>query len=316
MKVSELFKYVITRGIEADPRGKDGLAKVLADVKKEYDALPEEKKWEFDQERLWNPYVDSRVLNNPDDPEVSRVMMGINIDSAELLLADRLRERGEQIDLVIGHHPRGTSMPGLHEVMGIQVDFYEGWGVPVNVGEQILEPRMKEVMRSIMPLNHQQSVDTARLLGMPFMNTHSPADILVHTHIQKYLDAANTYTLGDVCEELKKLPEYRTGVRLKNGPHVIVGDKNGRCGKVVVKFAGGTGAPKTIYKALEAAGVGTAVFMHLKEEHMELAKEHHINVIVAGHMPSDSMGMNLMYGPLEKEGKLKVVRMSGMLGPE
>jgi len=316
MKVSELFRYVVERGKENDPRGKENVERLFSEARKEYEALAEEKKWEFDQENLWNPYADSRLLNNPGDPDVKRVLMGINIDSAEVLLADRLREKGDKLDMVIGHHPRGIGMPGLHEVMDIQVDFYERWGVPVNVGESILEPRMKEVMRNILPVNHQQAVDTARLLGIPFMCTHSPSDIMVHNFVQKHLDSANPYRVGDVVKSLKDIPEYRNAVLLKNGPVVVVGREKNRCGRVVVKMAGGTGPPKTVYKALKEAGVGTMVCMHMKEEHIELAKEHSINVVVAGHMASDSIGMNLLYGELERKGELDIVRMSGLIGPK
>jgi len=80
-------------------------------------------------------------------------------------------------------------------------------------------------------------------------------------------------------------------------------------------MAGGTGGAKTLYEAFEKAGVGTYIAMHVKEDHIELAKKHHINLIVAGHMPSDSLGMNLMYGELENKGELEIVRFSGLIPP-
>lgn len=314
MKVSELFRYAVERGMERDPRGRDGVERLLADNKGEFERLAEDRRWEFDQERLWNPYDDSRVLNNPEDPEVKSVLMGINIDGAEVLVADKLRERGERVDLVIGHHPRGRAQPGLHKVMDIQKDFYAGWGVPINVAEQLMEPRIMEVMRSIMPANHNQSVDTARLLGIPFMCTHSPSDVMVHDFMQKEMDKEEPYTVGDVISTLMRFPEYRAATRLNNPPRVVVGKERNRAGRVVVKFAGGTGGAKTLYEAFESAGVGTLVCMHIKEDHIELAGKHHINVVVASHMASDSLGMNLLYGELEKDG-LKVTRYSGLIPP-
>ncbi len=316
MKLSELFEYVIKRGVKRDPRGKEGIDRYLSGMKKDFEKLPESEKWEFDQERLWNPYDDSRILNNPDDPEIRRVLMGINIDSAEIVLADRLREKGEHIDAVIGHHPRGIGMPGLHKVMDVQVDLYARWGVPVNVGEQLMEPRISEVMRAFMPMNHQQSVDSARLLGIPFMCTHSPSDIMVQEFVQDRMNEKEPYSVNDVIGVLKEIPEYRNGIRFKNGPKIIVGKGSNRAGKVVVKMAGGTGGAKTMYEAFETAGVGTYICMHMKEDHIELARKYHINVIVAGHMPSDSLGMNIMYGELERKGELEIIRFSGLLPPE
>ena len=120
MKVTELFRYVVERGMEKDPRGKQGVDRYLEAAKKEYDKIDEPDKWQFDSERLWNPYDDSRILYNPDDVDVKKVLMGINIDTAEVLVADRLNEKGEGIDCVIGHHPRGRALPALYKVMDIQ----------------------------------------------------------------------------------------------------------------------------------------------------------------------------------------------------
>ena len=314
MKVSELFKYAVKRGMEKDPRGKVGLKRYLEDAKKEYYRLDDAEKWQFDSERLWNPYDDSRILNNPGDPEVKKVLLGINIDTAEVLVADRLNEKGEDIDLVIGHHPRGKGMPELYKVMDLQKDFYAQWGVPINVAEQLMEPRIDEVMRAMLPFNHNQAIDSASLLGINVMCTHSPSDILAQDFMQKNLDDQDFVTVADVVSHIKTIPEYRQATLLNNGPRVIVGKKKNRAGKVAVKFAGGTGGAKTLYEAFETAGVGTYICMHIKEDHIELAQKHHINVIVAGHMPSDSLGMNLLYGELEKQG-LKIIRFSGLIPP-
>jgi putative NIF3 family GTP cyclohydrolase 1 type 2 len=52
--------------------------------------------------------------------------------------------------------------------------------------------------------------------------------------------------------------------------------------------------------------------MHMSEPHRLEAEKHHINVIVAGHMASDSLGVNLFLDELEKKG-IKVVPMSGLI---
>ena len=314
MKVSELFKYAIERGIQHDPRGEKGVKRYLDDTQEEFNKLDESSRWEFDEDRLWNPYDDSRLLNNPGDPEVKKVLMGINIDTAEVLVADRLNEKKEGFDLVIGHHPRGVAMPGLHKVMNIQKDFYADWGVPINVAEQLMEPRIQEVMRAFMPMNHNQAVDSARLLGVNVMCTHSPSDIMAQDFMQKHIDSAELFTVAEVISHIKTIPEYRKATLLKNGPRVVVGKEKNRVGKVAVKFAGGTGGAKTLYEAFETAGVGTMVCMHIKEDHVELAEKHHINVVVAGHMPSDSLGMNLLYKELEGKD-LEIVRFSGLIPP-
>ena len=49
-------------------------------------------------------------------------------------------------------------------------------------------------------------------------------------------------------------------------------------------------------------GIGTVVGMHMSEEHRREAEKNHINVVIAGHMASDSLGMNLFLDKLEEQG--------------
>jgi hypothetical protein len=60
------------------------------------------------------------------------------------------------------------------------------------------------------------------------------------------------------------------------------------------------------------AGIGTIVEMHMKEEHFEEAKKNHLNVIVSGHIASDSLGANLFLDELEKRG-IEIVPLSGLI---
>ena len=77
-------------------------------------------------------------------------------------------------------------------------------------------------------------------------------------------------------------------------------------------MTGGTSGPKDIYEKLAQAGVGTAVFMHIPEAHLEEARKHHLNVVIAGHVASDSLGMNLLADQLEERG-VKVTPCSGFI---
>ena len=55
--------------------------------------------------------------------------------------------------------------------------------------------------------------------------------------------------------------------------------------------------------------------MHMPEEVIKAVKEQNIgNVIVAGHMASDSIGINVIIAALE-ERALEVIRMSGVIDP-
>ena len=52
--------------------------------------------------------------------------------------------------------------------------------------------------------------------------------------------------------------------------------------------------------------------MEVKEEYRKEAEKYHINVVIAGHMASDSLAMNLFLDQLEKKG-IKVVPCSGLI---
>jgi len=315
MNVKDIFERSIKEGMKADPRGKAGVKRHLDREKKRYDKLTKDKKKEYDKERLWNPYADSRILYGEKSRPVKRVLMGVNIDTGEVLLADRLGEKGKPIDLVIAHHPRGKAMAALHDVMGLQADFYNQIGVPINVAEGVMEERIAEVERAVMPRDHNQAVDAARLLDVPIICTHTPSDNMVQRHVQKHLDKGKPDTVEDVVELLKQIPEYRQAVALNFGPKIVAGKGRNRCGKVVVKFTGGTEGAQAIYEKVVEQGVGTWVCMHMSDKNITFAKEHHLNVVIAGHMSSDSIGMNLLYAGLEKEG-IELVRCSGLLPPK
>jgi hypothetical protein len=60
------------------------------------------------------------------------------------------------------------------------------------------------------------------------------------------------------------------------------------------------------------AGIGTAVGMHFPESHVEESKKHNINLIVAGHMSSDSLGINLIADIWEKKG-IETLPFSGLI---
>jgi putative NIF3 family GTP cyclohydrolase 1 type 2 len=47
------------------------------------------------------------------------------------------------------------------------------------------------------------------------------------------------------------------------------------------------------------------------EEHRKEAEKYHINVVIAGHMASDSLGMNLLLDELEQKG-LEIITLSGL----
>ncbi len=302
MLLKEIFKLAIMRAMEADPRGQDRLEKVLKERKEAYDKMDEEEKQEYDKDRLWNPYDDSRLLYGDPELDVKTVLSGIDIDTSEILLADRLNNNGDKIDAIIAHHPEGVGLAKLYEVMHLQGDMLHDLGVPVNIAEGMLSDRIEEVERALLPVNHNKAVDAAALLGIPLMSMHTPADNCVTKFLNDWFESASIDKVKDVVKRLKELPEYAKAVQINAGPKIVSGSESRRAGKVVVDMTGGTSGSEDAYERLADAGVGTIVGMHMKDKHREKAKKYHINVIIAGHIASDSLGMNLILDEMEKRG--------------
>jgi len=311
MKLSEIYKLAINMGIEADPRGKEEVFRHLERVKKDYEELSEKKKARFDKEILENPYSDSRILYGKEDQIVKGIFVGIDMEVPEIILADRLVEKGERIDLIFAHHPEGKSLPGLEGVMHLQEDILFSQGIPINVAENLMGSRIAEVSRSVHPANHNRAVDAAKLLGFAFMNIHTPADNIVTKFLTDLFLEKKPNTVGEVVDILLEIPEYKDAQAHNFGPKIVNGSEKSRCGKIWVDMTGGTSGSKNAYEKLSIAGIGTIVGMHMKEDHLEEAKKFGINVVIAGHMPSDSVGMNFILDEIEKNG-VNIIPTSGL----
>ncbi|HEA47437.1 MAG TPA: NGG1p interacting factor NIF3 [bacterium] len=311
MKLEKIYRLAVEKGMANDPRGKREVEKVLKRIRKEYDKSSKEEKRDFDLEKLTHPYSDTRILYGDPNGEVKTLLAGIDIGEGELLLADRLRAQGKKIDLSLSHHPAGRAYASFYEVMGMQAQILSQYGIPINVAEDLLEPRIKEVERKVLPVNHMRAVDMARLLDIPFLCIHTPADNMVATYLKRIMDKEKPDTVEEVMEILKRIPEYKESFRNNAGPKVIIGKKGRSAGKIFVDMTGGTEGSEKIFEKLSTAGVGTIVGMHISEKHYKEAEKHHINIIVAGHMASDTLGLNLLLDEIEKKERLKIIPCSG-----
>jgi hypothetical protein len=311
VKLKDLYRKAVEISMANDPRGRELLDRELEARRKDFEKLKDEDKEFFDQESLKSPYSDSRILYGTGDEEIKGAIVGIDMEGPEVLLTHALREKGEPIDLVIAHHPEGRPYATLYDVMGMQADILGRMGVPISVAEDLMAKRISEVERRLMPANHTRAVDTARLLNIPFMCMHTLADNMVATFLQKRFDEEKPYRVSDIMDMLNSIPEYQEGRRQGAGPKVLIGSDKRTAGKVFVDMTGGTGGSKDIYESLATSGITTVVGMHIGEDHRKEAEKHHVNVVIAGHISSDTLGINLMLDELSKTEPLKIYECSG-----
>lgn len=245
-------------------------------------------------------YADTAILYGSPATEVKKILVGIDIEVAELLLADRIRDR-EGLDLVISHHPEGSAFARLDYVMQLQVDLLKDAGMPAKIAQKYLDERRNEVARRVIGQNHTRPVDAARLLDLPFMCVHTPADNHAFWFITKLMEKEKPKTVQDAIDLLQTVPEYRLAQKINAGPRLILGSPKRKTGKILVEMTGGTEGSKDVFDKLYKTGVRTLISMHLSEEHFKKAKDANLNAIIAGHISSDTLGLNLLLDRIERK---------------
>jgi putative NIF3 family GTP cyclohydrolase 1 type 2 len=215
------------------------------------------------------------------------------------------------IDLAVSHHPAGRAYAKFYEVMDLQVDAYAQEGIAVSVCENLLMERKSQVERRIHAANHQRAVDVAKWLKINLLCMHTPCDNLAYQYLRKIFDKEKPSTLGKIFDLLLEIPEYKNSAKDNNPPFIEIGHRNSRVNRIHLEFTGGTEGPQDIYNKLSAKGVDTIVAMHQSEEHFKKCKEASINVIIASHIASDNLGINLMLDYLESKEKFKIYEFSG-----
>jgi putative NIF3 family GTP cyclohydrolase 1 type 2 len=282
MRLSRLYNLVVKFARDRDPRPKARIAS----------------------------YADTAILYGNPDAQIRKILVGIDIEAAELLLADRIRKE-QGLDLVISHHPEGKAYASLYEVMQLQVDVLKGAGISEEVAQQLLEERKQEVERKILSQNHTRPVDAARLLDLPFMCMHTPADNHAFWFVQRLMKREKPKTVQDIVGILMDIPEYKLAAKNNAGPRIILGSPRRPVGKIFLEMTGGTEGPRDVFDKLYKSGVRTFISMHLSEEHFKKVKDANLNVVIAGHISSDTLGLNLLLDRLEKEEVFQVLGCSG-----
>ena len=313
MKLKEIFDLGVKMAQKADPRDDAEIKRLLQERKKSFDKLDKKEKKFYEKEKLEHLYDDSRILTGKPDAKIKRIFAGIDMETPEVLLANEISKNGKKIDLILAHHPEDIALRNLDSVMKIQEYVLELGGLPANVSEKILSERIEKVGHSLHSINANRVGNAAKLLGFCFMNTHTITDNLVYDFLKKLFHKKKPKTLGELIEIMGETPEYAEAKKSGQGPMILSGSKSSRTGKIVpAGMTGGTEGSEDIYERLSIAGIGTVVDMHMSNNHLKKAKKHFVNVVIAGHMASDSLGMNLFLDKLEKKG-LEIIPHSGLI---
>jgi putative NIF3 family GTP cyclohydrolase 1 type 2 len=245
------------------------------------------------------------------DGEVRRVYVGIDIDVAELLLARTLG-----VDGVIAHHPVGShARLGIPAVIERHEAQMQAEGIPADAARKLMLARRDPVAHALHTSNYDRVVDAAKQLQMPLMNIHLAADIVGRQFfidfVGRVVDGQGT-TVGSVIEELKTIPEMEASLVQ---PELWLGRAENPVGRWLVQIAAGTNGGAAIYRTYYEHGINTILAMHIDDRDLRELEQLQLpraNLVITGHMPSDSIGMNRVIAALEQRG-LEVIAGSGVI---
>jgi hypothetical protein len=242
---------------------------------------------------------------------LKQIVAGIDIGAAELLLAKHLG-----VDGVLAHHPAGgTAILGFPRVLLRQIELMVAAGVPADQARHIAQPAIARAMLRAQAANFDHVPSVARVLELPFLNVHLPLDEygrrVMDAAIRAHLSTlAREPLVSDVVAALATIPEIgesRTRIM------VPVGRLDNLAGRVVVFHGAGTNGGFAVAKTLFSHGVGTVVYIHIAPEDADRLNALDPlpgNVVVAGHIASDMIGVNRLINALESRG-VAVRRISG-----
>jgi DNA-binding protein len=228
--------------------------------------------------------------------DIRKLLFGIDAGVPELLLAKQLG-----YDAVIAHHPQGgAAVVGFHQVFRRHIQQMVKAGVPKEEAEKAVWKKLEELEVQAHTRNYAHAVDVAKLLRVPYMNVHTPLDEVgrrimseqIHSRIKE------DSTVQDVVSALEDLNEFKKAVtEIK----IRMGKAENPAGKVVMSHGAGTNGGYQIAKTYFKHGLGTVVYIHISPADLEKLKaEGKGNLIVTGHIASDSVGINPLIHELEK----------------
>jgi putative NIF3 family GTP cyclohydrolase 1 type 2 len=227
---------------------------------------------------------------------IRKVLIGIDIGTAELMLAKQL-----ECDAVIAHHPIGTAAVNFYRVFDRHVDYMVEHGVPKKIARTAVE-KLKERTET---RNHadiySDVVGAAKALGMPLVNIHQPCDEYMRQVILRAIKAGKTEYVSDIVKSISKIPEFRhAATRVK----VRFGNQNNKAGYWSLVVAAGTNGGFSIAKAYFQHGVSTVIYLHIDYGELIKMREEKLkgNLVVMGHLGGDSIGLNGLADRLENLG--------------
>ncbi len=238
---------------------------------------------------------------------IRRILVGIDLEGAELVLA-----KGQGFDLALAHHPGGgTAVLRWDEVFVRHVELMVRAGVPEDVAQTAVEEKLFEDRIVGQIRNYDRLPSLARLLGIAYMNIHTPLDEIGRGRMAAAAgELASDATVADLVAQFRaRFGEFRHAL---TEIQCLVGDMTNGLGQVAVAHGAGTNGGYPVAKAYFDHGVDTVIYIHCQPAvARQLSREYGSqgkNLVVTGHIASDSLGINPFLDVLRERG-LEIVSL-------
>jgi putative NIF3 family GTP cyclohydrolase 1 type 2 len=233
---------------------------------------------------------------------ISKVLIGIDIGTAELMLAKQLG-----CDAVIAHHPIGVAVVNFYKVFDRHLNYMIEHGVPKKIARQAVEKLKERIETHTHADIYNDVAGAAKVLGMPLVNIHQPCDEYMRQVILRAIMAGRTEYVSDIVKSISKITEFRhaaTKVRVR------FGNQNNKAGHWALVVAAGTNGGFHVAKAYFQHGVSTVIYLHMDYGELTKMREEKLegNLVVMGHLAGDSIGLNGLAERLEDLG-IETVRV-------
>ena len=233
---------------------------------------------------------------------IHKVLIGIDIGAAELLLAKQLG-----CDAVIAHHPIGTTTVNFYKVFDRHIDYMVEHGVPKKIARNAVEKLKERIETRSHADIYSDVIGAAQALSMPLVNIHQPCDEYMRRVIFRAIKAGKTDYVSDIVKSISKIPEFRHAI---TKVRVRFGNQNNKAGHWALVVAAGTNGGFNIAKAYFQSGVSTVIYLHMDYGELIKMREEKLegNLVVMGHLAGDSIGLNGLAERLENLG-IETVRV-------
>lgn len=249
--------------------------------------------------------ADSRIYLPGDIGDKPKILYGIDITQTELLYAKQ-----QNYDCVIAHHPVG--LINSWKVFWKHLDQLLSKGIPEKEAKEIIEKKITLFKFSSHARNYDAIPAFARILGIPFMNVHCPSDELGRRLIANAIEKLGENSkLGDLQSHLEN--EFIEFKLAATKIEIAKGNKEDKLGNWIFSHGALTNGGFDIADLYYKNGQDTVIYIHIAPgELVRILNLEKGNLVITGHLVSDSIGINPFLDELEKKG-CSIVHCGGLI---